>query len=213
MEYLYALQYYKLKVRMLILLRNYLQCYIKNKEIVMLKEIENRRSIRKYQNRNVEKEKILEVLESARLAPSGNNTQPWTFIIVESEEAKEKLANADHHQKWMLAAPVFIVCVADIRCRISKDIDVTVDEFSPEPELKQIIRDTAIAIEHILLEAQNLGLAACWTAWFEQDDVRPILNIPKGKYVCGIITLGYGDETPKQRPRKSIEEMIRYEKW
>ena len=179
----------------------------------MLKQIENRRSIRKYQNKKVETEKIIQLLESARHAPSGSNTQPWTFIIVESEETKEKLMTADNNQKWMMTAPVFIVCVADIRCRIDKDSDIWLDENSPEPELKQIIRDTAIAIEHILLEAECLGLATCWTAWFEQEDIRPILNIPADKYVCGIITIGYGEETPNQRPRKKIEEIVRYEKW
>ncbi|SHK84028.1 Nitroreductase [Anaerocolumna jejuensis DSM 15929] len=179
----------------------------------MLKQIENRRSIRKYLNKKVEKEKLVPILESARLAPSGSNTQPWTFIIIESEDTKEKLSIADHHQKWMLAAPIFIVCVADIRCRIPMDTKVRLDENSSEPELKQIIRDTAIAMEHILLEAEHLGLAACWTAWFEQDAVRPILNIPEDKYVCGIITLGYGDEAPEQRPRRAMEEIVRYEKW
>jgi len=179
----------------------------------MLKQIENRRSIRKYLKREVEKEKLFQLLESARVAPSGSNTQPWLFIIIESAETKEKLSIADHNQKWMIEAPVFIVCVADIRCRISMDTKIQLDENSCEPELKQIIRDTAIAMEHILLEAENLGLATCWTAWFEQDDIRPILDIPDDKYVCGIITLGYGDEEPKQRPRRPIEEMVRYEKW
>ncbi len=178
-----------------------------------MKQIESRRSIRKYQDKKVEKEKIMQVLESARLAPSGSNTQPWHFIIVESEAAKEKLAVADHNQSWMKSAPVFIVCVADIRSRIDNDVEIKLDENSPEPELKQIIRDTAIAIEHILLEAQDLGLSTCWTAWFQQEDVRPVLNIPEDKYVCGIITLGYGDEEPKGRPRKRMEDIIRYEQW
>ena len=105
-----------------------------------MKRIGARRSIRKYQNRKVEKEKIVQILESARLAPSGSNTQSWTFIIVESEDTKEKLSIADHHQKWMMTAPVFIVCVADIRCRISSDIQVRLDESSPEPEFTNYSR-------------------------------------------------------------------------
>jgi len=179
----------------------------------MIKQIENRRSTRKYLNKKVEKEKLAHILESARLAPSGKNTQPWTFIIVESEDTKEKLSIVDHNQKWMMTAPIFIVCVADIRCRIPMGTKVRLDENSSEPELKKIIRDTAIAIEHILLEAEHQGLATCWTGWFEQDAVRPILNIPDDKYVCGIITLGYGDGTPKPRPRRAIEEIVKYEKW
>lgn len=126
---------------------------------------------------------------------------------------KKDLIKADHNQTWMLTAPVFIVCVADISCRIKDSAEIYLDENSTEPELKQIIRDTSIAIENILLEAQHLGLSTCWTAWFDQKDVRPILNIPNDKYVCGIICLGYADEQPKQRPRRKLEEIIHYEKW
>lgn len=178
-----------------------------------MKAIENRRSTRKYLDKKVEKEKLHQLLESARLAPSGSNTQPWVFIVVESEDTKRKLAIAEHNQLWMTSAPLHIVCVADSRCRIPAEISVSLNESSPEPELKQIIRDTAIAIEHILLEAENLGLATCWTAWFEQEDIRPILNIPEDQYVCGIITVGYGDEFPTERPRKRLEDMVKYEKW
>ncbi|MBM7868635.1 nitroreductase [Clostridium pascui] len=172
-----------------------------------------RRSIRNYNNKSVEDEKILQLLESARLAPSGSNTQPWHFIVVKSELTKQKLAKASHNQKWMLSAPVFIVCVADIRCRIEGTVDVILNENSPQEELKQILRDTSISMEHILLEAENLGLGTCWVAWFTQDEIRPILNIPTDKYVVGIITLGYANEAPKARPRKNLKEIIHYETW
>jgi nitroreductase len=179
----------------------------------MIKEIETRRSIRKYSNKPVEDEKILQLIESARIAPSGSNTQPWHFIIVKSELTREKLGKASYDQKWMSTAPVHIVCVADIRARINDDIDITLDENSPQPELKLIIRDATIAIEHIVLEAENLGLGTCWVAWFVQEDIRPILNIPSDKYVVGIIPVGYADETPKPRPRKKLEDIIHYENW
>lgn len=179
----------------------------------MIKEIRTRRSIRKYLNKPVEDEKILQLIESARIAPSGSNTQPWNFIVVKSDEMREKLAKASHYQKWMKAAPVFIVCVADIRSRIKEAVNLELDENSPHPELKLIIRDTTIAIEHIVLEAESLGLGTCWVAWFTQEDIRPILDIPSDKYVVGIITVGYPDETPNPRPRKAFEEIIHYEKW
>jgi nitroreductase len=179
----------------------------------MIKEIKMRRSIRKYINKSVEDEKIIQLLESSRLAPSGSNTQPWHFIIVKSELSRQKLAEVSHNQKWMISAPIFIVCVADIRCRISEDVGISLNEDSPQEELKQIIRDTAISIGHILLEADNLGLGTCWVAWFIQEEIRPILNIPADKYVVGIITLGYANEAPKARPRKKIEEITHYESW
>lgn len=179
----------------------------------MIKEIKMRRSIRKYIDKQVEDEKIIQLLESARLAPSGSNTQPWHFIVVKSNLNRQKLAKTSHDQKWMLSAPVFIVCVADIRCRIEEDVVVRLNEDSPHGELKQIIRDTSISMGHILLEADNLGLGTCWVAWFTQEEIRPILNIPADKYVVGIITLGYANETPKARPRKKLEEIIHYENW
>ncbi|MBR0599959.1 nitroreductase family protein [Sinanaerobacter chloroacetimidivorans] len=179
----------------------------------MMKEIEKRRSIRKYRNKPIEDEKIIQLLESARLAPSGSNTQPWHFILVKEEASKQKLAEASHKQNWMISAPVFIVCVADIRCRMTEQTAVSLQEDSPQVELKQIIRDTSISMEHILLQAENLGLGACWVAWFTQEEIRPILNIPADKYVVGIITLGYADEAPKPRPRKKLEEIVHYESW
>lgn len=179
----------------------------------MVNEIRIRKSIRKYLDKPVEDEKIVQILESARLAPSGSNTQPWNYIIVKSESSKQKLVEASHNQNWMLSAPVFIVCVADIRCRISEEIAVSLNEDSPQVELKYIIRDTAISTENILLEATNLGLGTCWVAWFNQNDVRPILNIPEDKYVCGIITLGYSNEIPNEHPRRKLKEIVRYEKW
>lgn len=179
----------------------------------MIKEIASRKSIRNYNGKPVEDEKIIQLIESARLAPSGNNTQPWNFIIVKSEETKEKIAKVDGNQMWMKDAPVFIVCVADIRCRIKDETELFLDEENGMRELKQIIRDTAVAIEHILLEAENIGLSSCWTGLFLQKDIRPILNIPDDKYVVGVVTIGYSDDKAKAAPRRALESMIRYEKW
>lgn len=176
-------------------------------------EIVNRRSIRSYSNKEVSSDTVKLIVESARLAPSGSNTQPWNFIIVRSDEIRSQIAKADHHQSWMLQAPVFIVCVADIRVRIKDDIPLSLQEDTPMEELKQIIRDTAIAAEHIVLSAENLGLSTCWTAWFTQNDIRPILNIPDDKYVVCVLTVGYADENPKPRPRKNLESILHFEKW
>ncbi|OQC17327.1 MAG: FMN reductase (NAD(P)H) [Firmicutes bacterium ADurb.Bin080] len=178
-----------------------------------MKQIESRRSIRKYTDKPVEDEKITQLIESARLAPSGSNTQPWHFIVVKSKSSRESLAEKSNNQNWMLSAPVFIVCVADIRSRIKDDIEIFLNENSPQQALKQIIRDTAIAIEHIVLEAEVLGLSTCWVADFMQEQIRPVLNIPADKYVVCILTLGYADESPKARPRKRLEDIVHYENW
>jgi nitroreductase len=180
----------------------------------LIEEIILRRSIRKYiDTKPVEDSKIIDLVESARLAPSGSNTQPWHFIIVKSDLTRQRLADSSHNQKWMMSAPVFIACVADIRSRIEGNDELSLNENSPEPELKQIIRDTSIAIEHLVLCAEKQGLGTCWVAWFTQEEIRPILNIPSDKYVVGIITLGYPDESPKARPRKNLEDIVHYENW
>ncbi len=179
----------------------------------MIKAIEDRRSIRKYMDKPVEDEKLIQILESARLAPSGSNTQPWQIIVVKEQENREKVAKASYNQKWMTSAPVHLVCVADIKSRLPKSKDLYIDEYSKELEVKQMIRDTSIAIEHMALTATDLGLGTCWIAWFEQKDFRPILNIPEDKYVVAVLTLGYPDEAPNPRPRKSLEEIVHYEQW
>ncbi|MCG8571038.1 MAG: nitroreductase family protein [Spirochaetes bacterium] len=179
----------------------------------MIEAIKSRRSIRKYKNTSLDDKIILELLESARLAPSGSNTQPWHFIIIKDQTTKARIVEAAHNQKWMLTAPVFIACVADIRVRITDNRSLCLTDQSPEEELKKIIRDSSIAIEHIVLEAESRGLGTCWMAWFTQQEIRPILSIPDDKYVTAILTLGYPDEKPNPRPRKSLEQILHYEKW
>lgn len=178
----------------------------------MLDCIEKRISIRKYLQKDIDDKIIHELIESARLAPSGSNTQPWHFIIVKDENKKREVAEVSHNQNWMLTAPVLIVCVADLSVRI-KDRTIEINENSSLEEVKQIIRDTSIAIEHIVLEATERGLGACWVSWFRQENIRTVLNIPNDKYVVCVLTIGYSDEKPGRRPRKSIEQIIHYELW
>lgn len=178
-----------------------------------MKEIRERRSIRHYKEKEVEDSLVEQLLESARLAPSGSNTQPWNFVVVRNRETIEKLAWATHRQKWLAMAPMLLVCVADSRSRFHDDVFRPVDDYSGLPELKMMIRDCAIAMEHVALEAHHLGLGTCFACWFEQKDVRPVLNVPEDCYIVGLIAVGYPDEAPKERPRKSLQEMVRYEMW
>ncbi|WP_182186418.1 nitroreductase family protein [Pectinatus frisingensis] len=177
----------------------------------MLKEIKERRSIRKYLAKDVPDELIRQLLESAQYAPSGSNTQPWRFLIVRNQTKKEQITMADHDQKWMLSAPVFIVCAADISARLSQTTKL--DEYCPLPELKLIIRDTAIAIEHIVLEADHLGLGTCWTGWFDQAEMQKAVSAAADLYICAVLTVGYSAENPSMRPRKNLTEFVSYENW
>jgi nitroreductase len=176
-------------------------------------EIEKRRSIRKYQDRKIEEEKIAAIIESARLAPSGNNTQPWQFILIDDKEVIKAVAKAAHNQQWICTAPLLIACVAGIEVRIPDCGNMNLQEDTPCFELKQIIRDTAIAAEHIVLEAVHQGLGTCWVCWFTEDEMRSILGIPENKFLVTILAAGYPDENPAPRPRKETEDMIHKNRW
>ncbi len=176
-------------------------------------EIENRRSIRKYKDLKVEDNKIAALIESARLAPSGSNTQPWQFIIIDDKLLIAKISKAAHNQKWIASAPLIVVCIADSACRMPEGKECKLQEDTPDFEVKQIIRDTAIAIEHIVLEAVHQGLGSCWVSWFSQNDIRPLLGIPESKFVVTLVTLGYADEAPLARTRKATKQIVHKNKW
>ncbi len=175
--------------------------------------IARRRSVRKYTDKHVEEEKIIRILEAARQAPSGKNTQPWHFIVIRNKEMIIRLAEIDHQQKWMEAAPVVIACLADARARIDPSVPLNVTETSPEFEVKQVIRDSAVAVQNLLLAAVEEGLGACWTGWYLQEEIREPLGIPSDKFVTAIVTVGYPAEEPAARKRKPLEEIVRYEHW
>ena len=158
----------------------------------VMPEIVNRRSVRTYTDREVTDEQVALLIEAARLAPSGSNTQPWDFLVIRSQGMKEKISKADHDQKWMLQAPEFIVCVGSLKYRDDGDME-------------RVIRDSAIATEHILLQAEHMGLATCWTGWYTQEEMRGALGLNERCYVAGVVTGGYTDHKPSAVSRRTIE--------
>ena len=154
--------------------------------------LEKRRSIRKYKDTPVPKEKILQILEAARIAPSAGHRQPWHFIVVENKETIKKLAK----QEWA-EAPVMIVGLAD-------------QAASPG----WCINDLGIAFEHIVLAATNLGLGTCWMGQTGREElVKSLLDIPDNFKVIAVIPLGVPDETPAPKERKSLDTIVSWEKY
>ena len=179
----------------------------------MIEAIQHRRSVRKFQAQPIEDDKLNGILEAARLAPSGNNRQPWFFIVIKDERVKQEVAQATNNQSWIASAPVVIVAVADMCARSQDYAGMFVDEETSGFDLKRVIRDTSIAISHILLEVDNQGLGACWCGAFTQEGIRPVLGIPEEKFVLAVIPVGYPAEEPKAKPRKTLEEIVKYERW
>ena len=127
---------------------------------------------------------------------------------------RKKISEISNSQKWMYTAPVYIVAVADIKCRIIDSEKLDLIETTGLFELKQIIRDTTFSISHILLESENQGLSTCVVADFIQKDIKNVLSIPKDKFVVGVITLGYSEMKKNiDHKRRELKDMIRYEKW
>lgn len=153
--------------------------------------IKNRRSIRIYQSDSIPAEKTNKLLEVARLAPSAANRQNWKFIVVNDGEIKKKLVKACNNQEFVSTAALVIAGVVD-----------------PSQKWHQV--DLSIALEHIVLEAVELGLGTCWIGAFNEDEVKRLLKIPQEKKVVALLTVGYPSESPSSRPRKKIEEIIIY---
>jgi len=163
--------------------------------------IRTRRSIRRYENRTVEKDRLTRVLEAARLAPSASNRQPWSFIVVTEPEMREKL-RAAYNRDWFVTAPVIIVaCVAPGMA------------WSKEGEEYSKV-DVSIAMEHLILTAWELGLGTCWIAAFKEQEVKNVLGIPDSVRVIAMTPLGYpAEQKDPVTDRKPLDTIVRYEHW
>ncbi|MEE9525287.1 MAG: nitroreductase family protein [Candidatus Woesearchaeota archaeon] len=167
--------------------------------------IEERRSIRKYQDKEVPEEFIKEMLEAARLAPSGNNAQPWLYKVIKDSQQKEKLReNEIFKQEFVYEAPVIIVCCANPEAYPKAKFEEGFDDSYES----RAARDLTIATDHLVLRATELGLGTCWVGWMEKNKIKDVLNIPKDYVVPYVITVGYAAQEPKPLKRKSIDEII-----
>jgi nitroreductase len=163
--------------------------------------IESRYSVRAYQDKAVEQDRLDRVLGAARLAPSGSNRQPWKFVVVRDADTRKKLVAACCDQAFVGQAPVVIAGVGLAPDR-SMHCDVPGDPV-----------DVAIAMEHIALAATAEGLGTCWIGAFHQDPVRELLGVPKDAKVIEVMTLGYPADEPKAKSRKGLDEIVSYEKF
>jgi len=167
----------------------------------VIEAIRNRRSIRSFENRPIEDEKLKVVLEAGRLAPSAKNLQEWKFIVVKDEKTRKNLATAAKGQSFVGEAPVVIVA-----CGTVTDYVMTCGQLTYPI-------DVAISLDHMTLAAVDEGLGTCWIGAFYEDSVKEILGIPANNRVVALLPIGYPKESPPARPRKSISEIVVYERW
>ena len=164
--------------------------------------ISTRKSVRDFQEKEIPKETIIQILNAARLAPSASNRQEWRFIVVQNPETRRCLVDAAKGQKFIGKAPVLLVCCAET------------DEHMMICGQKCYPIDVAIAMDHIALCAVAEGLGTCWIGRFDEADVKKILEIPKNIRVVELMPLGFPqDPLPKKKDRLPLEKIVKYEKW
>ena len=172
-----------------------------------LKEvIENRRSIRKYKCEEVQNEVIQDLIECARLAPSAKNRQPWEFLIVKNN-AKNEIANI------MLENEKNRNVSVKETAKIIKEAPILILVFKQYNE-NWIVGDAlgvGAAIEHICLRATDLGLGSLWIrdTTYSQKEIAKLVGYENMELISAI-AVGYADEQPKQRPRKKLEEILKW---
>jgi nitroreductase len=168
----------------------------------VMEAIRRRRSVRLFLDQPVEQEKLNQVLEAARLAPSASNRQEWRFVIVRQPETRRLLAGIAASQGHVCKAPLVIVACAE-----------TDEHIMQSGQLCYPI-DVAIALDHLSLAAVELGLGTCWVGAFDEHQVRQLLGIPSGMRVVLLMPLGYpADEGLVEKTRLEIDEIVRYEHW
>jgi nitroreductase len=171
--------------------------------------VKKRQSVRKYLDKPVEREKLERCLEAARLAPSANNSQPWSFIVVDDPKLKEAVARKTFDRvisfnRFSLQAPVLILLLSERPSFFSRMGSAVKDkQFN--------LTDIGIAAEHLCLQAVEEGLGTCMLGWFNEKGVKKLVNIPQQIRVELIVTMGYpmSDEIqPKER--KEISQIRSY---
>lgn len=166
--------------------------------------IDNRVSVRRYEDRPIPDDVLRRVLDAGRRAPSARNQQAWKFIAVRRHEAPElfaKVADACE-QGWQEQAAVIVAVV-------STEPDRVMYCGVPAGPV-----DCAIAVDHMSLAAVAEGLGHCWIGHFRQDDVRELLAVPEPMEVIELMTLGYpAGPTEKDKPRKSFDEVVSFERF
>ncbi len=166
----------------------------------VLSAIGGRRSIRKYSSKPVEEEKLLKVLEAARLSPSAKNRQEWRFIVVRELKTRMELTEAIG-QPFVGEAPIILVCCGT-------EVESIMRGGQPRYTV-----DLSIATAYMILEAYEQGLGTCWLGSYDENKVKEVLGIPEGVRIVAITPLGYPNESPAPRPRKQLDEIISYDKY
>lgn len=157
----------------------------------------SRRSIRKYEDKEVPKEILEKILEAGRQAPSAGNRQPWHFVVVTDDGIKERLPQGRWNTFIRDSAFTVVGCGS------------TGDPYSR----RWSTIDTTIALQNMVVAAWSLGIGSCWIGDFKEEEVKGLLNIPESWNIISLISFGYPAEKPGSKLKKPLEEIASYNKF
>ena len=163
--------------------------------------IRQRYSVRAYKPDPVEDDKLQKVLEAARLAPTAANRQPFQLIVIHTQGRQKELQRV-YNRDWFVQAPL-VICAVGLHDKAWVRYDQT----------RYTAVDVAIAMDHLILTATDLGLGTCWIAAFNPEAAREVLELPQNVEPIIFTPLGYPADEPKEKERKSLSDLIRYERW
>jgi len=198
--------------------------------------IEQRRSIRSFRPDPVPEDLVQQMLEAARLAPSGSNRQPARFLVITDPDMRKEIRRLGWDQKFLEEAPIVIVCLADLKAYSKEEgkkrrqefvdfgvIDTLSGRFAdpkfreamdaqPEPSRESVVApavaNTYIAIEHLALMATALGLGTCWIGAFDGGELIRLFGLPDHLIPVILMPVGYPANVPPPRPRLSLDEIV-----
>jgi nitroreductase len=163
--------------------------------------IQKRYSVRGYKSDAVEEEKLQQVLEAARMAPTADNRQPFQLIVIHTQAREVELGRI-YSRSWFVQAPL-VICA----CGIPDQTWVRRDGKNYNDV------DVAIAMDHLILAATELGLGTCWIAAFDPSAAREVLDLPDDVEPIAFTPLGYPSAGPGFKNRKALSDLVRYEGW
>ena len=175
----------------------------------LLETIKKRRSIRRYQDKDISDQTLHKLLEAARWAPSWANTQCWKFVVVRDRKTKEKIQEAvsprNPSSKAIVNAPVLLVV-----CGSLKKSGFYKDQY-PTKFGDWFMYDLGLATQNLCLAAHDMGLGTVIVGLFDHDQVGKVIKLPKDHEVLVLIPVGYPDHEPSPPKRQDLADFVFYD--
>jgi len=180
-------------------------------ELKILETIRKRRSIRNFDSRPVEEEKITTMLESARLAPSSCNSQPWHFVVVKDREKIKLVSTCVPIGEKLLGeyASNSFISKAGLIIAGCANPNLITHRGGKLAGLDCLLLDMGIALEHMVLAATELGLGTCWLGYFSRKKIKKALGVPALTKVVALLAVGYPSPETKlnEQKRRKLEDI------